>query len=174
MRRFLLVGLVIALSAAASPGQAADRNGNFGVKGFGLQDCESYVVAKSGLLPRYFVFRSWLNGYLSAYNQLMPSTYDIAGPAELEALTAWLDTYCKERPRHNFVMAVTALNATLQPHRVEEKTLDSGAVTPSEADVETVRRVQQALKDKGYYAAGSVDGVFGPGTQMALEDFQRK
>lgn len=173
MRRFLLVGLVIALSAAASPGRAADKNGNFGVKGFGLETCQAYVAAKSTNAPLYLFSRSWLNGYLSAYNQLTPSTYEIAGGADLEALAAWLEAYCKEHPDESFVIAVSALTAVLQPRRLQEKPQAGAAVAPSEADRETVRWIQQALKDKGYYA-GSVDGMFGPGTRMALEAFQRK
>lgn len=173
MRRFLLVGLMIALSAAASPGHAADRNGNFGVKGFGLETCQTYVAAKSADAPLYLLSRSWLNGYLSAYNQLTPSTYEIAGGANLEALAAWLDTYCKERPDESFVLAVSALTAALHPRRLQEKPQAGAAAAPSQADRETVRWIQKALKDKGYYK-GTVDGLFGPGTQMALEAFQRK
>ena len=173
MRRVVLAGLVIALGTATSPGHAADRSGNFGVKGFGLETCQSYVAAKSANAPLYFLSRSWLNGYLSAYNQLTPSTYEIAGGADLEALAAWLETYCKARPRHSFVIAVTSLTAALHPRRLQDKPQAGAAVAPSQADVETVRRIQKALKDKGYYT-GSVDGLFGPGTQMGLEAFQRK
>ena len=37
----------------------------------------------------------------------------------------------------------------------------------------SVKKAQQALKDKGYYES-EVDGVMGPGTQMALKRFQEK
>lgn len=38
---------------------------------------------------------------------------------------------------------------------------------------ETVRKIQQKLKNWGYYT-GSVDGVFGSGTESAVQYFQRK
>jgi peptidoglycan hydrolase-like protein with peptidoglycan-binding domain len=36
---------------------------------------------------------------------------------------------------------------------------------------DTVRKTQQALKDKGYYA-GHVDGIMGPQTRAALRKYQ--
>ena len=42
------------------------------------------------------------------------------------------------------------------------------------ADHERVKGVQQALKDKGFYQDGEVDGLMGPKTRKALRDFQQK
>ncbi len=79
MRRQFFGLLGLALMVTASSALAMDSKGNFGVKGFGLESCESYVTARSESGAAYFAFRSWLNGYLTAYNQLAASTYEIAG-----------------------------------------------------------------------------------------------
>ncbi|MCH8275903.1 MAG: peptidoglycan-binding protein [Armatimonadetes bacterium] len=157
----------------ASSALGADRDGNFRVKGFGLESCESYTAASAGSAPRHFAFRSWLNGYLTAYNQLAASTYGITGKANLESLTAWLAEYCQARPGVSFVLAVSALTAALEPNRLTEQPASTPKAALSEADRETVRRIQRVLKDKGYYT-GTTDGLFGPGTRMGLEAFQRK
>lgn len=48
----------------------------------------------------------------------------------------------------------------------------SAAVTYSRGSTgETVKKIQQVLADKGYYA-GSVDGIFGSGTTSAVKKFQ--
>jgi peptidoglycan hydrolase-like protein with peptidoglycan-binding domain len=39
-------------------------------------------------------------------------------------------------------------------------------------DAETIKQVQQALKDKGH-EPGPIDGIAGPRTQAALKDFQK-
>src|SRR5690606_18815448 len=43
----------------------------------------------------------------------------------------------------------------------------------STADSQTVRQVQQALADKGHNP-GPIDGIMGPRTRAALQDYQRK
>lgn len=173
MRRQFFGILGLTLIVTASPALAADSKGDFGVKGFGLESCESYVTARSQSGAGYYAFRSWLNGYLSAYNQLTPATYEIAGKADLEGLTAWLADYCSARPRVGFVLAVSALTATLEPSRLTAKPAGTPKAALSAADRETVGRIQQVLKDKGYFK-GTIDGLLGPQTRTAIGAFQRK
>ncbi len=42
----------------------------------------------------------------------------------------------------------------------------------AQVKTESVRKMQQALKDKGYYK-GEVDGILGPQTRAALRQYQR-
>ena len=173
MRRQFFGLLGLALMVTASSANAADSKGNFGVKGFGLESCESYVTARSQSGAAYYAFRSWLNGYLTAYNQLAASTYEIAGQVNLEGLAAWLADYCSARPRVGFVLAVSALTAALEPNRLTAKPTGTPKAALSAADRETIGRIQQALKDKGYFK-GTIDGLLGPRTRTAIGAFQRK
>ena len=173
MKRQFFGILGLALMVTASSALAADSKGDFGVKGFGLQSCEAYVTARSDSGAAYFAYRSWLNGYLTAYNQLTPATYEIAGKANLESLTAWLAEYCQARPGVSFVLAASALAAVLDPSRLTERPAGTPKAALSATDRQTIQVIQQALKDKGYFK-GTVDGVIGPQTRMAIEAFQRK
>jgi len=49
----------------------------------------------------------------------------------------------------------------------------TAAVTPPPVAPEMVRQVQSKLRDTGYYRQGSVDGVWGAGTESAVQAFQR-
>jgi peptidoglycan hydrolase-like protein with peptidoglycan-binding domain len=48
-----------------------------------------------------------------------------------------------------------------------------GQATQREADMSTVRQVQQHLRAQGLYR-GQIDGLFGPQTQQALSEFQQR
>ncbi len=173
MRRQFFGILGLALIVTASPALAADSNGNFGVKGFGLESCGSYTAARSESGAAYFAFKSWLNGYLTAYNQLAASTYEIAGKVDLEGLTAWLADYCSAQPRAGFVLAVSALTAVLGPNRLTEQPAGTPKAALSATDRQTIQAIQQALKDMGYFK-GTIDGLLGPRTRTAIGAFQRE
>jgi peptidoglycan hydrolase-like protein with peptidoglycan-binding domain len=48
----------------------------------------------------------------------------------------------------------------------------TAAVTQPTVAPDMVRQVQSKLRDGGYYKQGAVDGVWGPGTQTAVQSFQ--
>lgn len=154
-----------------SPAMAADENGDFRVKGIGLETCQNYIAAKATNQPLHVFARTWLNGYLTAYNQINRGTYDIAGQADLAALTGWLDQYCQANPGTTLVLAATTMTAALEPNKLARSPNPSQAATTA-ASQAAIRDVQQALKDKGFYKGG-VDGLFGPGTARAIEAYQR-
>ena len=158
------------LSLTSSPGQGADGQGNFAVKGSGSATCQSYFTARESRDPAYLAFRSWINGYLTAYNQLVQGTYDIADGTDLEQMAAQLDQFCRQNPTQNFVTAVTAMTTVYREHQAQPRT-GAAPAAPAQIDRATRRRVQQALKDGGYYD-GPVDGLIGPGTRSAVRKFQ--
>lgn len=171
MRATALSALVTVFLAAGGPGQAADGSGNFAVKGFGLRTCSDFAQARNGRTGAYLAYRSWLNGYITAYNQITPQTYDVGGKAGLENWLAWLGRYCADQKETPFVLAATALTAALHDQRLQAK---AGAGTPSVTahGAKTVRAIQKALKDKDLYD-GAIDGAFGPGTRAALTAYQK-
>lgn len=68
--------------------------------------------------------------------------------------------------RRLFVFAVIVILLTLV-------CLNAGAVSKSGSRGEEVKKIQQKLKNWGYYA-GSVDGVYGWQTENAVRSFQKK
>ena len=169
MRKQILV--IAAALVTAAPAMAGDSKGDFRVKGYGLQSCQSFLAAKANDAPLYLASRSWVNGYVTAYNQLSRGTFDIAGPVPLDGLMNWLQSYCQQNPQHPFGLAVTTLTAALEPQKLAANPSPGDAPNDPIAVRATVADIQKALKVKGFYA-GTVDGLFGGGTQKALEAFQ--
>jgi hypothetical protein len=167
----LAASLFIAILAGARPGLAADDAGNFAVKGFGLRSCSDFVAARRNPGGAYLAFRSWLNGYATAYNQISPGTYDIGGKAQLENWLAWIDRYCQANARTPFVLAATALTVVLYEQRAQVMQGKPGQAVAA-ANADSVRAIQQALKTRGFYK-GAIDGSFGPGTRAALAAYQK-
>ena len=167
MKRATLV--VLAILAFGMPAMAVDSTGDYRIKGLGLQACADFLRSKNsqdqGL---YILVRSWVNGYLTAVNTLRPQTYDVAGNATIGSISGWLERFCEANPGSRLETAVTNLVAALTPNRLTEKPKQPAVAI----DRPTLSRVQQALKDRGLYE-GSVDGLFGPGTQRAIAAFQR-
>ena len=171
MKRTLSAALLLFLPLAA---QAADDAGSFRVKGVGLETCRSYLQHQAAKSPAYYVARSWLNGYLTAYNQWVPSSYDIAGNTQLDQLSGWIDEYCKLNPEQRYVTAAARLVEVMEPNRLISKpqVRDTAGGEDSSADLETLQHVQRTLKERGYYQ-GAVDGIMGARTRAAIAAFQR-
>ena len=172
MKRALLI---VSLLIVSFPGYAADRSGEFFTRGVGSQTCAAFLAEKSKNSAMYFLFRSWVNGYLSAYNQMTSETYDIAAAMSIDDLDGSIEATCKAYPDQQFWTAAFALTRALEPHRLKAKS-DGISATVGNRTVlitrDTMRAVQQALKDRGHYR-GTVDGIFGPRTGAAIMAFQR-
>ncbi len=157
------------------PGFAADRNGAFFSRGLGVATCQNYLDDKTGNTERYLYYRSWLNGYLTAYNQLTAETYDIAPDITIDQLAEGMAQICAANRDRPFWAAAIALTRGLQPQRQlvkpELQTVSAGGRSMTIAR-ELLRRVQGALKQRGY-GVGVVDGLYGSNTRQALEAFQR-
>ena len=157
----------------ANPGgaHAADGAGNFAVKGVGLERCERFSAEKAANSQTYWYFLSWLNGYLSAYNQYVPDTYDITPRTSIANLASAFEVYCRQNPDRTFLEGAISLTQAVAARRMEARPTIV-AQRPAALSREAVRRGQQALQDKGLYS-GSIDGIMGPGTSDALKAFQR-
>lgn len=171
LRIFASAGCMLAASVLL-PGTsaAADANGDFAVRGIGLESCARYVEARSAQSGLTLAARSWLNGYLTAYNQLVLDTYDVTAGTPLEELEARMAGYCEANPGHTVAFATIAVASGLDPARVKTKPGEASAAPKVGADL--TRRIQERLKAKGHYK-GKVDGLDGPGTRSALASFQR-
>jgi hypothetical protein len=171
-----LLVFIAAVTFAAGAASAGDKSGNYFVRGFGSQTCERYLEERKAASPAYLFFREWANGYITAYNQFGTDTYDAAADFDLDAISGVLETFCNARKTSNFATAVYAVTRELHKYRIVSQSpiasIEAGKGTV-EVFEETVKRVQQTLKQEGIYK-GEVDGKFGKGTAAAISVYQKK
>lgn len=171
IRRFILcLGLVMAATAA----QAAGTGGKFSVKGAGLVECRQYTTAREQNSPLVYSMLGWLDGYVSAFNEFTPDTFDVAAWESTDLFSRILDKHCRENPSDRFFAVVRSLVAQISAKRIREDTPLVAAQRGGDTVIvyqETLRRVQKTLADQGLYK-GDIDGQFGEPTWTALESFQ--
>lgn len=169
-----LFGAVV--TADASQSVAGDKDGNYYVRGFGSQSCERYLAERKGRTPAYLIFRTWANGYITAYSQFGAGTYDAAADFDLNGIGAMAANFCNSNKKSNFATAVYAVTRELHKYRIEKQS-PTAQIKAGEGSIvvfeETIRRVQQTLKHQGIYK-GAVDGKFGKGTATAIGVYQNK
>jgi hypothetical protein len=171
MKRFALALLFLFMPGICF---ASDSRGNFVVKGAGIESCGRYVAEMKARSPAFFLFRIWLKGYLTAYDQFKADTNDIVPGASIDALSAELAAYCKRMPNQPFNDAALGVIMAHKAKRAKDKpqTTASKATAPRNPGRDTIRHLQQALKSRGYYKS-AVDGSMGPATQAAIESYQK-
>lgn len=92
------------------------------VKGPPSLSCGSYTEARinEGTLgPNSIHYFSWVQGYLSGYNNY--AKYPIVVVPEMAAIATFLDKYCADNPMHHVAHGINSLLAELggykQPYR---------------------------------------------------------
>lgn len=160
---------------AAAPALAADAEGEFAIKGAGLQSCEKLTAAwdeRSADLPLYL---GWIDGYLTGMNQHFADTFDMAPWQSVTTLLGLTREYCRDAPGETRV--IDAFNALMQdfaPSRLTEKS-DGSAIRRGDTAVvlyaATVAALERRLAEKGF-DPGTADGDFTDRTAAALADFQ--
>jgi hypothetical protein len=170
------LGLAAAL-AAAGAAQASDPRGQFAIKGGGAATCRAFSAARAERSPDLRLFEGWVDGYLTAANQMTPDTFDIAPWQTTGLLLEMLTAYCRSQPEQSFALAVNRLMVALRPDRVREggRTVQVGngsrAIPLYE---EVVRRAQAVLIRDKLLAMPEPNGVYDPTTRAAVERFQRE
>lgn len=103
---------------------ATDRNLNYKpyvLKGYA--SCGKYLEArakcKKGNCMKANYFNQWLDGYLTAFDEVEPNTVDIAAGQDLYSLDLWLENYCKRHPLKPIYDATKQLVITLLPTRLK-------------------------------------------------------
>ncbi|MCW9014693.1 MAG: hypothetical protein OQL06_12990 [Gammaproteobacteria bacterium] len=120
---------------------ARDFEDGYAVYGAGAQACSTYLQAikKGGKEEDFFI--DWMIGYLSAFNVIMPNTYDILGETDFATSQRWLENHCRQYPRELFVNAMARLTEILYPTRYQ-----SGLKKPPVKDNKPAKPTP-ALKD---------------------------
>lgn len=172
MRAFLFM---VPLAFLVPQVQAADAEGRFSVKGAGISTCQRYLEEWEAKSDAVYAFGGWVEGYLTAANQFLPETYDLAPWETTTLLTALLAEHCKKEPQIPFVQAVRSMTAALRNERLEQSSpviMAEHAGSGVRVYREVLRRAQERLKALDLYR-GPVNGEFGADTRAALETFQK-
>ncbi len=116
MKQLLAVLMVFLLSL---PLQARDFEDKYAVFGAGGESCSLYLQAmnKGGKELDYFI--DWSVGYISAFNVIMPETYDLFGETDFPTAQGWLQRHCKRYPNELFIHAMIKLTEVLYPVRYQ-------------------------------------------------------
>lgn len=171
MRLIAFLTLLLAVPAAA---QARDSENRFAAKGVGLTTCQWFTDARAERSNAYYMALGWIDGYVTGLNQTVEDTFDVASFENNEVFALMLDQNCRRHPTTPFFEMMRAMVRAIDDDRIREASpMVEARIGDNAVRIyrETLRRVQNALTDKGYYA-GEVDGVFGQETQVALEAFQ--
>ena len=107
--------VIYALLLFAPLAKATDEKGSYAIWGVGQKSCFSYSKARNGEDDSNY--RHYIFGYLTAYNTQATDTYRISGSKDLNAVFAWLDDYCKEKPVHGFDQAMVEFIVEHHPKR---------------------------------------------------------
>ncbi len=174
MRNVTVCAVVLA-SLLASPARAADKDGQFGIRGAGLLTCQIFERERAARSPVYHVVAGWLDGYIAGVNERSANTYDVASFESTELMMALISQHCKKNPETLVYAVARSLVVEFESTRLNSAS-PKQEVALGERRVslykEVVARGQKKLTELGFYK-GAVDGDFGPKTIEALKRFQR-
>jgi hypothetical protein len=92
----VIIGLSVSLVA---PRNASADVLQFMSIGYGSTSCGTWTAARKTKPWDTNIYRAWVLGFLSGYNGYYPTgDRDISKGTDNEALMAWIDNYCAERP----------------------------------------------------------------------------
>ncbi|RMD64368.1 MAG: peptidoglycan-binding protein [Alphaproteobacteria bacterium] len=174
IRPGVIVWLGLAFAVFVPGAQGADAQGRFAIKGAGLASCRDYTQARADQSQLVYSLLGWLDGYLTAYNQLSADTFDVAAWESTDLFAQILDGHCKTYSDHRFVTVVRAIVAEIADQRLTQNSPLIAARNGGQGLLiyqETLRRVQEKLSQRGLYS-GAIDGRFDDPTRAALERFQ--
>ncbi|MCW8936036.1 MAG: hypothetical protein OQK98_15080 [Gammaproteobacteria bacterium] len=98
---------------------ARDFEGGYAVYGAGADSCKAYLdsMKAGGRQQDYFI--DWTIGYLTAFNVIMPNTYNILGESEFAETQGWLQRHCNRYPKQLYINALIKLTEVLYPLRYQ-------------------------------------------------------
>ena len=109
MRKLLLLSCLF----AAMSSHAADDGGNYAVWGLGRSSCHQFLrsaeVTDTGGGPTRKAYRTYVMGYLTAFNTVQDDTYSAIGAQTLADVFKWLEGHCENHQMDSFDHAVQEL-----------------------------------------------------------------
>lgn len=165
---------VTVLAALAQTAGAADPYGQYGVRGAALVPCSIYERERQAESEVYRVIASWMDGYITAINQHVDDTYDVASFESTELLAAVVSEHCKKNPDAAVFAVVKSLLEQFAENRLRRSS-KKVEVAVGEYRVmlyeEVLERIQQRLADAGHYQ-GRLDGIYDAEMQASMRAFQ--
>lgn len=155
--------------------RAADNNKNFAAKGLAAISCSTFVEERKKHTPAYGETMAWFTGFVSAYNYLVPDTYDVVPWQSAELLSSLLASYCKEHPNESFVIATKVLLDSIAEERLRTVSeIVTVSIEGQKLNIykDIVFRIQMALKEKGYLKVRWANGDYDQSTIDAMKTFQ--
>ena len=177
MKLFRIVNLFLVgtLSLLVFQGAfAADKKGQYGVRGVGLISCDVYMKERKAQGEVYLMAAAWMDGYITATNQHASDTYDVASFESTELLAAVLDEHCEKRPSARVFTVLRALFEKIHQDRLLERSQKTEVVVGDRKVslyAEVLKRVQRKLRSANFYK-GKIDGDYGRNTVEAMKKFQ--
>lgn len=129
MKRLMLILLLLPHTLI----QARDFENGYAVYAAGSETCSQYLAAEQQGGAEHDYFINWLIGYFSAFNVIMPNTYDILGDNEFSMVQNWLNDHCRKFPKELFVNATARLTEVLYPARYPSSLKKQNPVKPPSA-----------------------------------------
>lgn len=175
MHRNLSPLIFLATLVFSVPLPAADGNGLFAIRGAGLLTCEVFVRERSAKSDAYTMIGGWLDGYLTAINELSQDTFDIAPHESTELFTILINRHCAKNPTDTVYAVTNALLARLHDKRLK-KASDYVDVRVGQKQIrlyrKTIVRIQQALSFHGFPIT-NYSGLWTQNTTTALASYQQ-
>lgn len=170
--RIFLLGFAMTFASVA---QAADSNGEFAIKGAGVQTCGGLVTAWDENSRDLSLYLGWMDGYLTGMNQHQPDTFDIAPWQNSLTLLGLTKRLCDQSDESTLIIdAFNRLMADFHPARLSEKSDAVGLQSDDQAVVlytEIVIRMQRRLAALGFDPV-TRDGTLDSPTLDALKAYQ--
>ena len=97
---------------------AVDAQGTYTVLGAGGDSCGRWLELRRSTDPanglRSTIEVEWVEGYISAYNLYVWNFTDVGAGTDVDALKAWIDSYCQANPLERVHGAAQELIKTLR------------------------------------------------------------
>lgn len=119
MRKLSFIACAALLASASC--YAADASGNFAVWGLGHASCHDYNQARAA--NKDHDYKTYLMGYLTAFNTLTPNTARVTGNSNLNDILKWLDAYCHKSQVDSFESALHHLAVEMNAKGSTQKEL---------------------------------------------------
>lgn len=155
---------------------AADSGGRFMIKGAGLASCQRFVEAIENRDRESLSYGGWIEGYLTAVNQLHDNTFDIAPWQSADYFARVVYNYCQKSPKVSFFKAMSETVQALERQRLTQHSAMikiSNGQTDYLIHQEVLLQVQQRLEQLGL-SNEAADGIYDQDLQRQLETYQRK
>lgn len=159
----------------STPVIAADASGNFAVRGAGLIDCATFLQEKEQQTEAYVMIGGWIDGYLTAFNQVNERTYDITPFQSTEMLVTIIDNHCRNFGDHRLFTVLTSIADQLQEDRLNQRS-ELITIRVDDKDTrlykETIRRMQLKLQEDGHHKEAAT-GRYDSATLDAVKSYQQ-